>query len=224
MTTTTHAPALRNPSRAACDGFRSRGYKAISADLEKVTCLKCAKILGVTPAAKPVSKNRNGTCQCCFAEQKVSKGGGKLMALHGYLRPGHGYIQGRCRGENEVPFEVSCEQTKVFRQELQEMQAILEKHLSQLMNDEILSLVASVETAEREPGTYHNRMTSMSVARGTPAQQNPHFPTSPWIKIDSFEQLVKKEVSKTEMQIRHLGLDIKTLSEKIDSWVQVWES
>lgn len=101
-------------NRALCSGVFARGYKSTTTDTTKVTCTRCAKILGIIPAAKPASKHRTGTCQCCFNSQKVNQAGGLRISLHGYKRPGKGYITGRCRGEYEVPFEVSCEKTKAF--------------------------------------------------------------------------------------------------------------
>ena len=53
----------------------------------------------------------NGTCQACFRAQKTRDG---LLVLHGYKRPGYGYIEGRCFGVGFAPFEVSCERTKQF--------------------------------------------------------------------------------------------------------------
>ena len=53
----------------------------------------------------------SGTCQACFRAQKTRDG---LLVLHGYKRPGYGYIEGRCFGVGFAPFEVSCERTKQF--------------------------------------------------------------------------------------------------------------
>lgn len=51
-----------------------------------------------------------GTCQACFSVQKLPKG---RIALHGYERPGDGFIYGDCWGSHELPFEQSCEITKI---------------------------------------------------------------------------------------------------------------
>ena len=46
-----------------------------------------------------------GNCQVCEGDFKTTKGG--LVALHGYKRPGDGYIRGRCPGENALAYERS---------------------------------------------------------------------------------------------------------------------
>lgn len=50
-----------------------------------------------------------GTCQVCFSLQRLPKG---EMALHGYRRPGGGFIEGRCPGVGYLPYEQDCSQTK----------------------------------------------------------------------------------------------------------------
>jgi hypothetical protein len=47
-----------------------------------------------------------GECQICEGQFKVQDG---RVVLHGYKRPGHGYIVGECMGRNEAPYELSCE-------------------------------------------------------------------------------------------------------------------
>jgi hypothetical protein len=58
-----------------------------------------------------VPANHPGSCQGCFKQQKTRDG---RLVLHGYKRPGHGYIIGNCWGHGYAPFEVSCERTKEF--------------------------------------------------------------------------------------------------------------
>jgi hypothetical protein len=55
------------------------------------------------------SKSYVGECQVCGHFQVVNNG---HLVLHGYERPGCGYINGRCAGEEHVPFELSCEVAK----------------------------------------------------------------------------------------------------------------
>jgi hypothetical protein len=66
------------------------------------------------PAAKRTREN-TGTCAVCFRNIKlIRKGESAVMALHGYNRPGHGYIVGRCWGGEHPPYELSCEATKLI--------------------------------------------------------------------------------------------------------------
>lgn len=45
-----------------------------------------------------------GTCQACFGEYKVDEARARLV-LHGYRRPGHGFVVGSCLGVDAPPFE-----------------------------------------------------------------------------------------------------------------------
>jgi len=66
------------------------------------------------PAAKRTRAN-TGTCAVCFRNIKlVRKGESTVMALHGYNRPGHGFIVGRCWGGDHPPYELSSEATKLI--------------------------------------------------------------------------------------------------------------
>ena len=48
-----------------------------------------------------------GTCQVCGGEQVVDNDGKGRIVLHGYDRPGDGFIRGQCPGRGELPAEVS---------------------------------------------------------------------------------------------------------------------
>lgn len=63
------------------------------------------------PKAVKLDAEPAGTCQACFRSQQTANG---LLVLHGYRRPGHGYIIGNCYAMKYPPFEVSCERTKQF--------------------------------------------------------------------------------------------------------------
>jgi len=52
-----------------------------------------------------MSEKLVGECQIC---QRTHKLRGKLLVLHGYQRPGHGYITGECPGVGFEPYELSC--------------------------------------------------------------------------------------------------------------------
>lgn len=74
-------------------------------------------------------KGREGTCQICGHMQIIKKG---LLVLHGYERPGRGYITGRCYGCSELPFEVSCDALKRWIGILGQMVAQREESLAGL--------------------------------------------------------------------------------------------
>lgn len=59
------------------------------------------------------SANDNiGTCAICQSVQKLSKR--ESLVLHGYQRPGYGWIQGSCFGVDHLPWEVSPEGLEAY--------------------------------------------------------------------------------------------------------------
>ncbi len=76
-----------------------------------------------------------GTCPVCFRNMKFVTGTQK-MTLHGYSRPGHGYITGSCFGVRRDPFELSPEGTKLYVEELKKFKAQEEKRLAFLSKNE----------------------------------------------------------------------------------------
>jgi len=88
-----------------------RSYVAEILPLAKAAAsLKDKVIKGRAPRGEPVNPvNPNKvvkTCPCCFRKIAVVR---ERMALHGYERPGHGYILGNCHGTRFPPLEVSPE-------------------------------------------------------------------------------------------------------------------
>ncbi|MEQ6332927.1 hypothetical protein [Sphingobium sp. MK2] len=62
---------------------------------------------------RKVTEDFIGTCQACFGEFKVNEAS-KLIVLHGYQRPGIGFILGNCEGHDHAPFEYDFQLTKTI--------------------------------------------------------------------------------------------------------------
>lgn len=71
-----------------------------------------------------------GTCQACAGGQIVDEHG--LIVLHGYLRPGHGYVVNRCVGVGSAPAETSIELARTIIRDCTETAATYEKLLAAL--------------------------------------------------------------------------------------------
>jgi len=79
------------------------------------------------------AKSYAGTCQACGRHQSLTK---KLeLVHHGYERPGDGYIVGDCAGVAHLPYELSCELSKVWAKSLGERIAVLQSELHNLAED-----------------------------------------------------------------------------------------
>ena len=59
----------------------------------------------------PKPAAHQGTCGVCEQRYKVRD---QKVVLHGYKRPGDGYIDGRCFGEGRLSWEVSAEPAQLF--------------------------------------------------------------------------------------------------------------
>jgi len=70
-----------------------------------------------------------GTCQFCANEQALENG---LLVLHGYTRPGDGYIEGRCAGMHGQPAEISIDDAKRYVGSLRTQATQEEQKLAEL--------------------------------------------------------------------------------------------
>jgi hypothetical protein len=70
-----------------------------------------------------------GNCQVCEHDQKLR---GDKLVLHGYERPGHGFIVGDCPGVGELPYELSCELIRKYREGLRAGLPAARNRLAQL--------------------------------------------------------------------------------------------
>lgn len=107
-----------------------------------------------------------GTCPCCFGTFKLSlkgsrKGSDKTMpgmVLHGYKRPGRGYVQGECPGVGWAPFELSKEGTEYYLKRLKGYLSIIQKQFEDSQDEakkrelkyEISAVTKSISTLEEK--------------------------------------------------------------------------
>jgi hypothetical protein len=91
-------------------------------------------------AAKKAKKSAGvGMCECQVCAAQVALVRGKT-SLHGYSRPGFGFIVGSCRGAQELPFEVSCSILAKWIDEMRAMRATAERMLAHLPNRETFAV------------------------------------------------------------------------------------
>ncbi len=106
--------------------------------------LRTKVISGRKPSENPRKQEENptqmrGTCQCCFGGYAVMRSG--KIAEHGYLRPGDGFLRGRCRGSGHFPFEWSSQATQDFAGDCAKKIQQLNKAISQLPGAVSLSIL-----------------------------------------------------------------------------------
>ena len=164
---------------------------------------------------KQGSKNPTGTCQVCFKAQKVvstQRVEGSIISLHGYKRPGHGYIEGRCWGAQYAPFEVSCERTKAWLTYLHGFEAEKAAYLGKLQANEVEVMHyerVNYNLARNDP----NRVKLIPVERGAPAVGPSYRPDVP-----SFETLRTIAIGRVQGLLIHVRSDIKFFEGKVAAW------
>jgi len=165
---------------------------------------------------KPASTTPEGTCQCCFRNDlKVKTPGDALdqpgkVSLHGYERPGEGYIVGKCWGESELPYEQSCEVTKKFLQHVKDAIAKMQARLADLQADRVETLNHQVWKSVRGMRTFD----IIEVKNGAAAVGIRYSLGY----IPSFEELRQEAIGKTQRDLSMAEQRRDFLQEKVDTW------
>lgn len=190
---------------------------------EEVNCTRCAKSLGITPAAKEVPKNL-GTCPCCFRSQKTIKGA--KMVHHGYQRPGHGYIVGDCFGVKFPRYEDSCEGTIAYRDYLHGIQQRREAFLNRLTRNEVESLTHSYQEYRLDEtgsvirdryGRRESKTVFVEVTRGAAAVGSP-YARDINTYIPGFEELRTQQMQALKSELEALDAHVAELNKAIEAW------
>ncbi len=155
--------------------------------------------------AKPRTRDNTGSCPCCLRNIKLHEVRGvgytnpvkemtephPAMVLHGYERPGHGSINGKCFGVDYPPYEISPAGTIAFRD-----QVILPRIA---MNQNYLARLQAGEVDSINLGSlFHARVVSKGEA--------------------GWERAVKQKTAEVESELKGLERDRKTLQRLIDTW------
>jgi hypothetical protein len=100
---------------------------------------------------RKVTEDFIGTCQACFGEFKVNETH-KTIVLHGYERPGGGYVLGECPGTQYQPFEYDTKLTvHMIGQHRTQVEA-LRRRISALQSGGVTQLTRKYSVQDRESG------------------------------------------------------------------------
>lgn len=150
---------------------------------------------------RKVTEDFIGTCQACFGEFKVNETS-KLIVLHGYQRPGIGFILGNCEGHDHTPFEYDFQLTKTIIVRHQQRAMQQSAYLARLNDGKVTEL----ERTWRDYNTTTRRYDDKSELIG---------PTS-----THWEWTFKSEVRLTEAKIEHHTRFAAFLQAKVDAWTR----
>lgn len=138
-----------------------------------------------------------GTCPVCYGQHKLHKG---VVVLHGYLRPGDGYIRGNCPGVGWQPFELSPDGTIAFIEgHLQPDLDRSEQFLNKLLDGSITELRVEVY----EPVGWGKRERKFKTI--TPDDVN-------------WRSVLRSTTINTENHIRYVKRDIDERTQKVAAW------
>lgn len=141
---------------------------------------------------KPPTRENTGTCPVCFNEQKLNGG---FMVLHGYSRPGHGYVEGKCFGVGFEPFEKSSKGTVKWVEKLKNFLANSKKSLKELKSGKVKTLSYPVRFKAGRP----------ELETIEPGHKN-------------WSQALDNATRKVEGDIKQVNSDIDWYTKKIDNW------
>ncbi len=142
-------------------------------------------------AAKKAERTREntGTCGVCGHEQKLKNG--KTLVLHGYQRPGHGYIVGDCFGVGYQPWEKSKEAVVDYIKALEKMLKQRTEQLGKFENGEVKSL--------------HVKDRSGKIVQIAPGDKG-------------WEAAVNGNIQNLKNEIRYIGQDIAMYEGRVEKW------
>lgn len=169
-----------------------------------------------TPEKKPRSEraaSHEGECGVCERRFTVTRGAERL-ALHGFERPGHGWLLGRCPGINRLPVERSVETIEILLKLATARAESLVGSLEQLRSPALTELLYE----RRRAGSYNlprsashaQRYETLSIARGAPADYQRGLP--------SFDDLLARRIGEVEQQQKQAQGVVARAKARIASW------
>ena len=157
-----------------------------------------------------------GTCQVCFRLQKAPK---DRLSLHGYTRPGDGFLNGECIGSRELPYELSCETTKRVLANLETHLSQLKEYFTKLKNRKVPEFVWEymAKTEHGKEITKHITVHIGDARKPAPADRSmiymytyPHIP--------SYDEMLEKAIYQQERKISLTEYDIIAFKDKVKRW------
>ncbi len=174
---------------------KERGF-SVSDLASKAMCVLTMEKHNELREYKARDYTNTGTCGICNANVKRStsevRGG---LVLHGYQRPGDGYVHGRCFGVDYPPHELTPEACRDFI-------PLLERELAG-HNEYLRSLLAGeVKKLAKQPPSRFNEWKGKYVCEGEPE----------WSRyLESEVGTVRGRIAQTEGYIKHF-------QEKVANW------
>ncbi len=143
---------------------------------------------------------RDGECQICQHRQILSSKG--TLVLHGYERPGNGYILGDCFGTGRKPWEVACDALAEWIEKLKRASA---------ENARAAIAVAAFTTVNVNRGSTRKPRMVTLVKGGID-------PDGMMYGHDSFASEIRMRVRGHELQAESLAEEAKREAARLKTW------
>lgn len=144
------------------------------------------------------------TCQICERQCKLVRGS---ISLHGYTRPGCGWINGRCFGAQCPSWEVSCDTLREYVGMLGVKLTQTRESLAHYQSPDLMEVTEYTQAhayAKPEPKTYK---------RGERYEVK-YMPST----VDMFASIVAGRVQKLGWDIKSLENEIARQEARLASW------
>ena len=148
---------------------------------------------GLRTPGIPVGGQSIGHCAICMREQVVR---GERMVLHGYQRPGRGYIIGNCFGTGYKPYELGADACVEYIPVLEAHKRHYQKLLAGLKGGKVNQFV------QKKRNYRTGRDDDVVVNRGDP----------------SFADMLTAEIKNTGDQISYIETDIAEMHKRVKNW------
>ena len=159
-------------------------------------------------AAKGVVRDE---CQICSGSWVIENG---ITSLHGYTRPGHGWLVGSCMGARELPFSKSCEVLKRYRESVVAYAATVADSIAEGKAGRYATITRTEKRYSRERYMMSRPETVTVVyTKGQPMPAGSDF------EKRGFEELVKLTIANLESDERHAKAEIKRVDERLALWL-----
>lgn len=197
------------PTFASMEAAENKIAEMIAANPRVGTCYNF-EIRDVTPKAE----NRD-ECQICVGAWIIKNG---LTSLHGYTRPGCGWLVGECMGARELPYSKSCEVLHKYAAMIESYRADLVSTRDEWTSGQIAeTLVEGTvrdENGFRIPvaGGYKKEMIRVTNKTTREEFRRLGFFDRDWNKT------VAIAVAKLDGQIRQVEAEIERVAKRLADW------
>jgi len=199
---------MNNEATKQCRLCRGSGSRMTMAGLRRCKCTPApAKVRG------PNSATHEGECGVC--ERWFSLGlENERLALHGFARPGYGWLVGKCPGENRLPVERSKETIEILRAVAVRRAEGAAATLVELRAPGLQELMYE----HRRPGSYNLPRTAsyadlfevVTIVRGSAADFQRGLP--------SFDDLLARRIRETEAIANHARECVQRADDRLAAW------